>query len=69
MTGIGEETGNLEDMLTSVANYYDEEVELASQQVTALMEPMIILVMAVVVGGIVMAIYGPMISLYDTLGS
>lgn len=68
MIGIGEETGSIEDMLTSVANYYDEEVELATQSVTALMEPMIILVMAVVVGGLVLAIYQPMIELYATLG-
>lgn len=68
MTGIGEETGNIEEMLTNVANYYDEEVELATQSVTALMEPVIILVMAVVVGALVLAIYQPMISLYNTLG-
>lgn len=68
MVGIGEETGNIEDMLTNVANYYDEEVELATQSVTALMEPMIIIVMAVVVGALVLAIYQPMITLYSTLG-
>ncbi len=68
MVGIGEETGNIEDMLTNVANYYDEEVELATQSVTALMEPMIIIVMAVVVGALVLAISQPMITLYSTLG-
>lgn len=68
IVGIGEETGNIEDMLTNVANYYDEEVELATQSVTALMEPMIIIVMAVVVGALVLAIYQPMITLYSTLG-
>lgn len=68
MTNIGEETGNLEEMLNNVANYYDEEVEITTQQVTALMEPMIILVMAVVVGSLIMAIYSPMIKLYNTLG-
>lgn len=68
MVSIGEETGNLEEMLNNVANYYDEEVEITTQQVTALMEPLIILVMAVVVGGLIMAIYSPMIKLYDTLG-
>ena len=68
MVGIGEETGNIEDMLTNVANYYDEEVELATQSVTALMEPMIIIVMAVVVGALVLAISQPMITLCSTLG-
>lgn len=68
MTKIGEETGNLEDMLTNVANYYDEEVEITTQQLTALMEPAIILVMAGVVGALIVAMYGPMITLYNTLG-
>ena len=68
MTNIGEETGSLEEMLNNVANYYDEEVEITTQQVTALMEPMIILVMAAVVCGLIMAIYSPMIQLYNTLG-
>ncbi|MGN0407061.1 MAG: type II secretion system F family protein [Bacteroides sp.] len=67
MVGIGEETGSIEEMLTNVANYYDEEVELATQSVTALMEPMIILVMAGVVGVLVLSIYQPMITLYSTL--
>lgn len=68
MASIGEETGNMEEMLLNVANYYDEEVEITTQQATALMEPLIILVMALVVGGIIMSIYGPMITLYNTLG-
>lgn len=66
MIGIGEETGNLETMLESVANYYDEEVEATTQQVTSLMEPAIILVMGVVVGVVVLAIYQPMMSLYES---
>lgn len=68
MIGIGEETGSLEEMLNNVAVYYDEEVETATQALTSLMEPMIILVMAGVVCLLIMAIYTPMISLYDQLG-
>jgi type IV pilus assembly protein PilC len=68
MSGIGEETGSIEEMLNNVADYYDEEVELATQSVAALMEPMIILVMAVVVGALVLAIFQPMIQLYSELG-
>lgn len=68
MASIGEETGNMEEMLTNVANYYDEEVEVATQQVTALMEPIIIVVMAVMVAVLVLCIYGPMAQLYDDLG-
>ena len=55
-------------MLTNIANYYDEEIEATTQQISALMEPMIILVMAVVVGGLIRAIYSPLIQLYDQLG-
>lgn len=68
MTNIGEETGNLEEMLTNVAKYYDEEVELTTQSVTSLMEPLIILVMAGIVCVIIAAVYGPMITMYNALG-
>ena len=68
MVGIGEETGNLEQMLESCANYYDEEVENATQQLTAVLEPLIIVIMAVIVLAIVLAIYTPMMSMYDNIG-
>lgn len=68
MTNIGESTGNLEEMLTNVADYYDEEVEAATQQITALMEPIIIVVMAVIVAILVLSIYGPISQLYSDLG-
>lgn len=68
MVGIGEETGNLETMLESCANYYDEEVEAATQQLTAMLEPLIIVVMAGMVLCIVLAIYTPMMTLYDSIG-
>lgn len=69
MISVGEETGNLEDMLENIANYYEEEVEVATEQLTALMEPIIILVMAVVVGGLVIAMMAPMFQLYNGLDS
>ena len=69
MVGIGEETGSLDEMLNNCAKYYDEETELATQQLMSLMEPMIIIVMAVIVVVILGAIYGPMVSLYDSLGA
>lgn len=68
MIGIGEETGNLEEMLDGCAVYYEEEVELATQTLTSAMEPMIILVMAGIVGALVIAIYSPMMTLYDSIG-
>ena len=69
MVGIGEETGNVEEMLTNSATYYEEEVEVQTQTLTSLMEPIIIVLMAFVVALLIMAIYQPMIQLYNTLGS
>ena len=68
MLGIGEETGNMEEMLTNSADYYDEEVELTTQQATALMEPLILIVMAGIVCLLIAAIYGPMMAMYEQLG-
>ena len=69
MVGIGEETGNVEEMLTNSAVYYEEEVEVQTQTLTSLMEPIIIVLMALVVVMLIMAIYQPMIQLYNTLGN
>ncbi|MBQ6661146.1 MAG: type II secretion system F family protein [Lachnospiraceae bacterium] len=67
MTKIGEETGDLEAMLTKMADYYDEEVEAATQALMAALEPMIILFMAGVCGVIIGAVIAPMGALYDGL--
>lgn len=64
MLSIGEESGNVEDMLDNVAEYYDEEVTLATDAATAMMEPLIIVVMAVVVVGIIAAVYAPVLDMY-----
>lgn len=66
---IGEETGNMEDMLDKIAAYYDDEVEMTTQALLAAMEPLIIIVMAVIVVPIVLAIMMPMYSLYDSIGA
>ena len=65
MLSIGEESGNVEGMLNNVAEYYDEEVEIATQQATSLMEPLIVVVMAVVVVAIIAAIYAPILGMYN----
>ena len=49
MMAIGEETGEIEEMLDKLADYYDEEVEVTTQTVLALLEPMIIVFMAIIV--------------------
>ena len=68
MIGIGEETGNMEDMLITAASYYEEEVEVATQSTAAVIEPLIIVVMAAIVGTIIMAILIPMFGMYDLAG-
>lgn len=67
MTKIGEETGDIEEMLTKVADYYDEEVEAATNSLTAAMEPLIMVLLAGIVGMIVAAVYGPIMSMYDAM--
>jgi len=67
MIHIGEETGDIEGMLTKLAEYYEEEVELTTQQVMAAVEPMIIIVLALIVGCIVGAVMLPMMSMYSAL--
>ena len=67
MTRIGEETGNTEDMLNKLADYYEEEVEMAVQTFMAAMEPVIIIVMAAVVGVLIGACMAPMLTMYQAL--
>ena len=67
MTGIGEETGNIEAMLNKLADYYDEEVEITTQTILAAMEPLIIVFMAVVVGSLVIASILPIAAMYEGL--
>lgn len=65
MVGVGEQAGNLEEMLERVASSYDEEVELATAKMTSLLEPLIIVGLAVVVGFIVIAIVLPLLKLQN----
>lgn len=67
MIRIGEEAGSTEEMLDKLADYYDEEVEMSVQSLMAAMEPMIIIVLAVVVGGLIAACMMPMMSMYTAL--
>ena len=69
MVRIGEESGNVEDMLSKTADYYDEEVEMAVQSLMAAMEPMIIIVLALVVGTLIAACLAPMLTMYNALNT
>ena len=67
MIRIGEEAGSTEEMLDKIADYYDEEVEMEIQSLMAALEPMIIIVLAIVVGGLIAACMAPMVSMYQAL--
>lgn len=67
MMRIGEEAGSTEEMLNRLADYYEEEVEMAVQSLMAAMEPAIIIVLAGVVGILIGAVMAPMVSMYAAL--
>ena len=69
MVRIGEETGNTEEMLDKLAEYYEEEVEMAVQNLMSVMEPMITIVLAAIVIVILGACLMPMMTMYDTLSA
>ncbi len=68
MVNIGEESGALETMLEKTADYYDEELDTAIQKMIALIEPVMIIVMALIVGFIVIAMLLPMFDMIKTVG-
>lgn len=69
MMKIGEETGTTEQMLDKVAEYYEAEVEDATKRLTSAMEPLIIVVLAVLVGGVIGAVMMPMLKIYEDAGN
>lgn len=68
MISIGEQTGALDKMLVKVAEFYEKEVETATERMKALIEPLMMIFLAVIVGTIVMAIMIPMFSMYEQVG-
>jgi type IV pilus assembly protein PilC len=69
MVAAGEASGELDSMLTKVAAYYDEEVQSATDRLTAVMEPIMIVVIGVIIGGMVIALYLPMFQLNTMVGN
>ena len=63
MVGVGEQAGNLEEMLERISATYDEEVDLATSKLTSVLEPVIIVLLAAIVAGIVIAIVLPLLQL------
>ncbi len=69
MVKIGEETGTTEDMLDKIAEYYEAEVEDATRALTTIMEPIIIILLALIVGTVVGSIMMPMLGIYNSAGN
>ncbi len=69
MVAVGEESGALGTMLDNVADYYDMEIKQTTESLSSAIEPILIVFLGVVVGGMVIALYLPMFSLYDTMNS
>jgi type IV pilus assembly protein PilC len=67
MVGVGEETGALDAMLSKIADFYEDQVNAAVKSLTAIIEPIMIIVVGAIVGFIVIAMYMPMFSLYDQI--
>ncbi len=63
MMAVGEETGALDEMLDKIADFYDQEVEATVNALTSLIEPLLIVVMGIAVGGMVIALYLPMFNI------
>lgn len=68
MVDVGEETGQLPDMLLKVADVYDDEVDNAVGAMTSMLEPIMIVFLAVVVGGIVFAMFLPLLQVIEKMG-
>jgi type IV pilus assembly protein PilC len=69
MISVGEETGSLDIMLSKIADFYDQEVDASVKGLTSLIEPLVICVMGVLIGGLVIAMFLPMFSLGELAGN
>ena len=68
MVKVGEDTGSLDEMLSKIADFYEEEVDRAVDTLMSLIEPLMITLLGVLIGGIVVALYLPMFSLVQAIG-
>jgi type IV pilus assembly protein PilC len=67
MVAVGESTGNMEEMFESIASYYEDQMDDTIQQLTALLEPVMIVFMGVTIGFILVAMYTPMFQMGQVL--
>jgi len=67
MIAVGEETGALDEMLAKIADFYDQEVEATTEQLMALIEPIMIVVLGSLVGGMIIALYLPIFNIFELI--
>jgi type IV pilus assembly protein PilC len=68
MISVGEDSGSLETMLEKISDFYDAEVESTTEQLTALIEPLMIAFMGVLLGGMILALYLPVFNIFTLVG-
>ena len=68
LISVGEQTGNLDEMFTSVSNYYEEEFDTAVDNMSSLIEPIMIVFMGTMIGGLMIAMYSPIFNVGSIIG-
>ena len=67
MIAVGEDAGSMETMLNKIADFYDDEVQATTEALTSLIEPIMIAVIGVIIGGMIVALYMPMFTIYSQI--
>lgn len=67
MISVGEDAGALEQMLSKIADFYDQEVQSATEQLTAMIEPLMVAFLGIVVGGMIVALYLPIFNIFNLI--
>jgi len=67
MIAVGEDSGSMEEMLGKVADFYDDEVQSTTEQLTSLIEPLMIAVIGILIGGMIVALYMPIFTIYNEI--
>jgi type IV pilus assembly protein PilC len=68
MVAVGEETGKLDEVLQKMAEYYEDEVDVITSNISTLLEPVILIVLGSVIAFVALAVYSPMFSLTSAFG-
>jgi type IV pilus assembly protein PilC len=68
MIAVGEDSGSMEQMLGKIAEFYDEEVQSTTESLTSLIEPLMIAVIGIVIGGMIVALYMPIFTIFNQIG-